>query len=91
MSDLLINRFSELFAQVTSVDQLREIADLYKQTNDRLQFMSVAKFRKGQTVKFEDRRGAMIQGIIVKVNPKTVQVKTSVGTWRISPSLLSVA
>lgn len=55
---------------------------------------------EGMTVKFTARGGAVIQGVVKKVNPKNIIVEASMDRhgfktprpvrWTVSPSLLSV-
>ena len=50
-----------------------------------------SSFRKGQSVQFTGKRGEIVKGIVEKVNPKTIVVKTDFVTWKVSPSLLRAA
>lgn len=50
------------------------------------------RIRVGDRVSFTGRGGALIQGTVHKVNPKTVIVDTATsGRWRVTASMLSVA
>ena len=50
--------------------------------------VSLDGFKIGEAVSF-NARGDEITGIVLKINKKSVSVRTSKGTWRVSPSLLS--
>jgi hypothetical protein len=48
-------------------------------------------YHRGDYVKFTNRRGVEVHGIVQRVNKKTVTVKPMEGgtTWRVSPGLLT--
>lgn len=48
-------------------------------------------FQVGDSVYFNDKRGAKVTGTITKVNRKTIKVTTMGGNWSVSPSLLRAA
>lgn len=48
-------------------------------------------FRAGEKVFFTTRSGEKITGTVLKVNQKTVSVKTATTTWKVSGSLLNKA
>ena len=48
-------------------------------------------FRVGQSVYFTAKRGALVKGVIQKINKQTIKVKADDAVWRVSPSLLSYA
>jgi hypothetical protein len=45
-------------------------------------------FSIGDRVSFSGKRGGEERGEIIKINPKTIVVKTDFVTWKVSPSLL---
>ena len=48
-------------------------------------------FRVGQSVYFTAKRGALVKGVVQKINKQTIKVKADDVVWRVSPSLLSHA
>ena len=48
-------------------------------------------FSVGQSVYFTAKRGALVKGVIQKINKQTIKVKADDAVWRVSPSLLSYA
>ena len=46
----------------------------------------------GENVYFTDKYGKKIGGIVTKVNPKTIMIKTDVyGNWRVAATLVKAA
>lgn len=68
-------------------DEVREIYQLYKNAHDVLSRMETVKYYPGMKAKFM-ARGSMREGIITKVNQKSISIKTDIGVWRVSPSLI---
>ena len=92
MSKNLMREFSELFSRVENMDELRCVAEMYRQTSRKIQLLESLQFKKGDKVKFADRRrGTIVEGTVTKVNSKTIVVLAGNTSWRVSPSLLSAA
>ena len=54
--------------------------------------MAVHNFKVGEYVKFMDKKGELVFGLIVKRNRKTVSVDASTGVkWRVGPDLLQAS
>ena len=75
----------------------QELIDLNRRIVERLNLMrsakhltQLARFSVGMTVEFHTEDGRTIRGTIARLNQKTATVATSSGSWRVSPSLLSV-
>ena len=50
----------------------------------------VASFRLYQMVKFQSSKSGLIEGIITKINKKSIKVSSRLsGQWKVSPSLLT--
>ena len=78
--------------QTKTMGQLNQIYAAAKQAQTNIQQSAASKFVIGDTVKFDSKRG-MVNGIIQKVNRKTVKVKDAKNNvlWSVSPSLLKIA
>jgi hypothetical protein len=71
-------------------EELHEVGNIVKKKYSMLQEMDTIKFSVGQKVSFRDKRGDTITGEIIKINRKSIEVKTMLGNWRISSSLLKL-
>lgn len=74
-------------------DMSREELDILA-LNIRVAYKFLAKreataFKPGDNVSFMSKRGTRIIGTVIDINTSTVSVKTDVGTYRVSPSLLT--
>jgi putative ribosome biogenesis GTPase RsgA len=84
-----MNRIATLMAKADSED-MNMIASMFNNTQ-RTKQQAVAKtFAVGDAVKWSGRNGNMT-GIVVKVNPKNIKVKTSMGLWNVTATLLKKA
>ena len=80
-------KLTMLFANMDRSD-LDLVVDLHNQANRFLTARAASKFTIGDTVQFTS--GArLIEGIVEKVNRKTIKVSTHTQKWRVSPSLLT--
>lgn len=50
-----------------------------------------SSFNVGDKVWFDAKRRGRVEGLIEKINQKTIVVKTPLVTWKVSPSLLKKA
>ena len=69
-------------------DDLNLVADLHKQASRFVSALDASKFTVGDTVQFTSG-SRLIEGIVEKVNRKTINVSTHTQKWRVSPSLLT--
>lgn len=79
-----------------SQEDLRIIAEIYNDRNRLLREQKAvqekARFYRGQKVTFRGKYGETIQGVIERMNAKTIGVLAENGVhWRVSPSLLNAA
>lgn len=82
-----IARLRALFLKMDR-DDLDHVVELHKARSRNLITLSAMKFTVGDTVQFTS--GArLIEGIVEKVNRKTINVSTHTQKWRVSPSLLT--
>lgn len=80
-------KLTMLFTDMDRTD-LNLVAQLHKQTSRAISTREASKFIIGDTVQFTS--GArLIEGIVEKVNRKTINVSTPTQNWRVSPSLLT--
>lgn len=82
-----ITRLRALFLKMDR-DDLDHVVELHEARSRNLITLSAMKFTVGDTVQFTS--GArLIEGIVEKVNRKTINVSTHTQKWRVSPSLLT--
>ena len=71
----------------TSADYNKVVTEL-KAAGRNMQRDIKQGFSIGDRVSFSGKRGGEEHGKIIKINPKTIVVKTDFVTWKVSPSLL---
>lgn len=71
-------------------DEAILIADALKGAFGRHQLKAKLSLRKGMIVSWNGRNHGEMQGQVIKVNRKTIDVRANDVTWRVSPSLLKV-
>tara|TARA_R110000868_G_C10973188_1_gene771567 strand:+ start:97506 stop:97790 length:285 start_codon:yes stop_codon:yes gene_type:complete len=94
-----MSNVNEIFQNVTKLndDEYRAFVDMIRTYNktrqNAKQLQAAAKFEIGNTVKFTASRGLKVEGVIIKINTKTIKVKANNTDvmWSVSPTLLSVA
>lgn len=88
-----VSQINRAILALDSLDDVRSVISACKHRFSELQARSRIEFRIGHRVMFADkRRGVMVEGTIVKINLKTIKVKSTTGvTWTVSPSLLERA
>ena len=74
-----------------------ELLDLNRRIVERLKYLAARetlevskKFRVGDTVEFQSEEST-IQGIVIRINRKTLSIKTKEGQWIIPPQFLKKA
>ncbi len=73
---------------VDTIDGLRDIQRAVNQRRSELESRSALEFKIGDSVKFGTKCRGTQEGIVKKINRKTVAVLVGGITWRVSPSLL---
>lgn len=68
---------------------ISKISQYNKQRQNQKQLNAASQFKYNDAVKFTNKNGASISGRIIKINKKTIKVQTELGTWNVSPTLLS--
>lgn len=72
-------------------EEFRSIIAAVNYKSKERQARAAHSFRAGDKVCFTTKYGEKITGTVLKVNQKTVSVKTATTTWKVSGSLLSRA
>lgn len=91
-----MNDIAHVIGTATS-DELKSYQQLINARWDALERQASAKFYVGQKVWFRSSKGyGRIDGVVTKVNPKTVKVRQdregqAPMLWRVSPGLLEAA
>lgn len=90
----LTQQIALLMNQVTTMSEMKYLNEVFRFKWKNLQAVEATKaltgIIPGATVTFKGKRGETITGKVSKINNKSVKVDTAVGTWRVSPTLLSV-
>lgn len=69
--------------------QYRQLVGELNQQMKLKKVLAVGKFRQGDTVKFQGKRGEHVRGVVTRGNKTTITVVADNGlTWRVSPALL---
>jgi hypothetical protein len=78
-----------LFSKMNDND-LNLIAKLHSARNKSLSAQEASQFHVGETVTFHDKVGRIVEGVIQKVNVKTIKIVVGGSArWSVSPSLLT--
>ena len=86
---------SALVGERWTHDDIRDFYDVLKSCRASADAVAKYQFKPGDIVRFEGRRGQLLQGTVVKRLTKNVQVRvndlSSMGsrTWRVPPSMLT--
>lgn len=71
-----------------------ELVDLNRRILERLKYLAARetlevsrRFRVGDLVEFQDKK-SVIQGIVIRINQKTLSIKTKEGQWNVPPQFL---
>jgi flagellar basal body P-ring protein FlgI len=74
-----------------SFEDIKDISNTLSYVAKQIQYNKAREFMKGDKVKFNSRTGEVVHGTVVKINQKTVTVKSATNQWKVSPSLLKSA
>ena len=88
---MILNQTTVETIRNANMDELNTIIALVRDRQRSIQTEIGGSFRVGDSVYFNDKRGAKVTGIIKKINRKTIKVDTGGYLWSVSPSLLKVA
>ena len=90
MAKLTQNEMKDLYVLFAKMDRddLDHVVQLHKIQSKKLIAAVASKFTVGDTVQFTSG-SRIIEGIVEKVNRKTINISTHTQKWRVSPSLLT--
>ena len=85
-----MNDIIKAIGNIDNFDDMRTIIDAVNEQQKRIARMSTRKFTVGDYVYFKTRSGEQIDGVVTKVNPRTVKVQVGMTRWTVDASLLSL-
>lgn len=99
MADIVSN-FADVYKAASTLSR-EDRQTLERMLNDQLKSEVRRSFFPGDKVKFQSRNGAMIEGIVIRVNQKTVKVSSKMDkyghvasfpmTWIVAPQFVQAA
>jgi hypothetical protein len=85
----IVTKSVELIYQM-DMNELNQVVEAIKLKRTHLAKQTARMFMVGDVVSFTGKRGELVTGVITKVNPKTMIVKSKSGIqWRVTASLLT--
>jgi len=90
MNQMLKNNMIRSIRDIDNFDDMRDIIDAINEQQKAISRESTRKFAVGDYVYFTTRGGEQIDGVVTKVNPRTVNVQVGVRRWKVDASLLSL-
>jgi ribosomal protein L35AE/L33A len=94
MVEMRREKMSTVVKSVLAIDNLEDLRKVQNALAIRfkeLQARAAHSFSVGQRVSFTTKNGQKITGHVLKINQKTVSVKTMTSEWKVSGSLLRSA
>lgn len=80
---------TEQILELKTVEEINQVIAAIRTRQAELQSRAAMAFMVGQKVNFKGKFGGTVQGVVTKLNRKTIEVKAETGTtWKVSPSLL---
>jgi hypothetical protein len=76
--------------RLASLEELRELNRTVVEAIRAREASVGGTFVVGDRVKFTGRSGQTVTGTVIKINAKTIKVKSIDVTWAVSPSLLTL-
>ena len=77
-------------SEIDSVDEIHSLNELLNRRKRQLDQQGVHSFHIGQKVSFTGRGGVKVEGVVEKINIKTVGVNVDGQSWRAAPNILTV-
>jgi len=90
MSNIPMREVQKLINSCTSRDDLMILNKMLKHRFNILTQIEATAFMVGDVVAFKTKGGTFCEGVVQKVNRKTVSVKCGNIMWKVSPALLRV-
>jgi hypothetical protein len=87
-----MNNVNDIISNIRNIDNFDDMCDIIYAINDqqkRIARMSTCKFSIGDYVYFTTKRGEQIDGVVTKINQRTVKVRVGVTLWTVDALLLS--
>jgi len=87
-----MNNVNDIISNIRTIDNFDDMCDIIYAINDqqkRIARMSTCKFSIGDYVYFTTKRGEQIDGVVTKINQRTVKVRVGVTLWTVDALLLS--
>ena len=92
MASVASNRIiNDIYSSNLTLDDLFDISHAINYTVRQIQANKAREFMRGDKVKFTSKTGVVVNGTVVKINQKTITVKSDTTQWKVSPSLLKLA
>lgn len=90
-------KFLELVAQIDTLKEsemlilLNHLTDRLKQHHQQLTRQAMNQFRPGDLVQFRSKTGEIVNGVVTRINQKSITLHTKEGVrWNVSPQLLKI-
>ena len=90
MNQMLKDNMIHFIREIDNFDDMREIIDAINEQQRVIARESSRKFSVGDYVYFLNRQGEQIDGVVEKVNPRSVKVRVGMTIWKVDASLLSL-
>ena len=74
---------------IQTTSELQKLSKIISARHKELQKRMANKFSVGDIVTFTGKHGNVETGKIIKVNQKSIDIRTMTNRWRVSPSMLS--
>jgi hypothetical protein len=86
-----LKQIQKLIDSLETVAELNTVGQILKARHNTIQCLAGMQFRKGQSVVIQTKVRGAVSGKIERINTKTIDVKTALGRYRVSPSLVTAA
>ena len=88
---IMLNKDVDDYIKSADNETLNVIITQINRRRSALQEEAIDNFVVGQDVEFTKKDGGIVQGVVQKINRKSIHVKTDLVLWKVSPSLLRAA
>ena len=86
-----MKQIQKLIDTLESTDDLNLVSLALNARHTNIQYLAGMQFRRGQSVVIQTKVRGAVQGKIIKINTKSIDVETPLGKYRVSPSLVKAA
>ena len=84
-----LKQIQKLIDTLDTVAELNAVGQIIKARHNTVQCLAGMQFRTGQSVIIQTKVRGSVIGTIEKINVKSIDVKTALGRYRVSPSLVT--